>query len=71
MTKFIKIYDNWGTFSVLNVDHIVAVIKYRGNDEDFAGVKSVVQYGSGFMDEVYMSIDVQDFYEEFLEADQS
>ena len=68
MKKFIKIYDNWGTCFVLNTANIICVRKHVSCivDEDFDGVKSVVQYGSGFMDEIYMSVDVQDFYEEFL-----
>ena len=67
MTKFIKIYDNWGKFFVLNVANIICVRKFDGTDEDFKGCKSVVEYGSGFMDNIYMSIDVQAFYEEFLQ----
>ena len=68
MKKFIKIYDKWGTCFVLNTANIICVRRHVSHivDEDFDGVKSVVQYGSGFMDEIYMSVDVQDFYKEFL-----
>ena len=66
MKKFIKIYDMWGKIFVLNTDNIICVRRFEGMDEDFAGCKSIVEYGSGFMDEIYMPIDVQDFYEEFL-----
>ena len=67
MTKFIKIYDNWGKFFVLNVANIICVRKFDGTDPDFAGCKSIIEYGSGFIDNIYMSVDVQDFYEEFLQ----
>jgi hypothetical protein len=67
MKKFIKIYDNWGQFLVLNTANIICVRKYDGTDEDFAGCKSIVEYGSGYLDCIYMPIDVQDFYEEFLQ----
>ena len=66
MKKFIKIYDKWGTCFVLNIDNIICVRKFDGTDPELEGCKSVIEYGSGFMDQIYMPIDVQDFYEEFL-----
>ena len=66
MTKFIQIYDHWGVLRVLNADNIICVRKFEGEDPDFVGCKSIIEYGSGFMDIVYMTEDVQDFYEKYL-----
>lgn len=66
ITNFVKLYDNWGTLTVLNVANIIRIKEFPTSMADvdsMSGVKSQVEYGSGFLDVVYMSEDVQGVYE--------
>lgn len=61
---FIKFTDNWQRDIVLNVNHIIAVMPCLDNtDKDFEGVRTRIQYGSGYMDEIYLSESVDEVFD--------
>jgi hypothetical protein len=58
---FIRIKDKWGRVYNLNVYHILAVKEFEViDDEYYAGVKTVIEYGSGYIYEVYLTEDVDE-----------
>jgi hypothetical protein len=58
LKQFIKINDIWGRLYLLNIRTILAVITNDREDEDYSAANSIIQYGSGFMDEVFVKRDV-------------
>jgi len=64
--NFIEITDAWGDFTVLNPNYIIRIkaFEYHEPDHnlDMTAVQSVIEYGSGFLDVIYMNIKVKDVW---------
>ena len=59
----IRIVDFYNQVWFLNPNHIISVREFLPPyDEDLKGVKSAIQFGSGFVDEIYLDKTIDEVY---------
>ena len=58
----IKIYDYRGHFSVLNPSYIIRIRRCEPHS-GYGDAKTVIEYGSGFLEVIFLNEDVQEVFE--------